>query len=98
MLVLSIKPPNKHQLELINKIWDQLDLLFGKERAKKDLKIYIEDNDHSFKGAARLAMKLQELRQLVEKRDKDKKKNSGDGDPELLLPGAWEDGPSPEIM
>ena len=91
MLATVVEPPNKRQLELINKIWDELERLFGKA-AKKLLKNYIEYNDGQFKKVSELAVKLEELRQLIEKR------NQKPIDPEYLLPSGTNEDPSPEIM
>ena len=87
MIASAVKPPTKHQLELINNIWNQLDLLIGREKAKTEIKIYIEDNDGHFKSEVRLAVKLQELKKLVENQSR---KNPPE--PEILLPGENEDG------
>ncbi len=80
-VIIKHPPPNAHQIELINKIWDMLEKLFGKEKAKNQLKSYIEYNDGRFKQISELAVKLEELRQLVAKKDRKTP------DPKLLPPG-----------
>ncbi len=115
MLATIVEPPNAHQIDLINKIWNELERIFGDkvainkeviaskdpERIAKEqariaafVKPYFEYNDGRFKRVPDLAVKLEELRHLVEKRTKKR----ADSEPEYLLPGETGDGPGPEIQ
>lgn len=89
---IILEPPNRRQIELIGKIMDELAKLFGdKIKEKNFVRNYVDYNDGRPKQVSELARILENLRELVAK--KDRKRIQPDPDPEYLLPG---EGPAPE--
>lgn len=65
MMATIVKPPSKHQIELMNKIWNELERIFGeKARTAGFVRPYFEYPDGRVKMASDLAVKLQELKEI----------------------------------